>query len=43
MMGTGKAWAWQSRAKAVPFDFCTSMSLYSREKVGALAPTGSVN
>jgi len=41
--GTGKAWAWHSRAKAEPFDFSTSMSLYSREKVGALAPTGSVN
>lgn len=43
MTGTGKAWARQRRARAEPLDLCTSMSLYSREKVGALAPTGSAN
>lgn len=41
--GTGKAWAWQSRAKLCPIVFCTTVPINSLWNDGALAPTGSVS
>lgn len=41
IMGTGKACAWQRRAKLVEISLTNVKLLDSPEKVGALAPTGS--
>lgn len=41
-MGTGNAWAWQSKAKLVFTDLTNMLPLESLENVGALEPTGSI-
>lgn len=40
-MGTGNAWAWQSKAKLWPISLTNVKLFDSPENVGALAPTGS--
>lgn len=42
-IGTGYAWAWHNKAKLKPWAFLTSIKVYSKENVGALAPIGSGN
>lgn len=41
-MGTGNAWAWQSKAKLVFTDLTNMLPFESLENVGALEPTGSI-
>lgn len=41
IIGTGKAWAWHSRAKLVLTALTKMLPLESLENVGALEPTGS--
>lgn len=41
-MGTGKAWAWHSRAKLEFMARTNILTLESLENVGAFAPTGSM-